>query len=346
VFSIDGRPIGRSVKPYIVAELSANHGGSIERAKATILAAKSAGADAVKLQTYTPDTMTIECDRDDFLIKDGLWEGYGLYELYKTAFTPFEWHEELFDFAKQNSISIFSTPFDESALELLESLDAPAYKIASFELTDLPLIRAVAATGKPMLVSTGMGRLEEIAEAVAAIRATGNDRILLFHCISSYPAPTEQSNLNNILTLRNEFNLEVGLSDHTISNIAAVTSIGIGAVALEKHFKPDDLEDGPDSSFSLTPAQLESLVNDCTAAWKALGSASFERSEAEAGNVKFRRSLYFVTTLKKGDTVTEADIRRIRPGYGLPPKFYDDVVGRVLSRDVERGDRVVWEAFE
>ena len=346
MFQINGRKIGEAVKPYIIAEMSANHSGSIDRAKATIKAAKDCGADAVKLQTYTADTMTIECSKKDFQIQEGLWKGYSLYELYQEASTPFEWHDELFRFASNIGITIFSTPFDESAVELLDSLSTPAFKIASFELVDLPLIKSIAGRHKPILMSTGMGTLEEIAEALEVIKSTGNSQILLFHCVSSYPAPTKQSNLRNIKFLKKEFDIEIGLSDHTISNLAATTSIGLGACAIEKHFKLDGKDEGPDSSFSLSPSQFKSLVHECYEAWAALGSMSFSRPEVEKENTRFRRSLYFVKDLKKGAHVSIDNVRRIRPGYGLPPRFLSDIIGRILEHDVERGDPVSWENFE
>lgn len=346
MIQIDGKRLGREYEPYVIAELSANHGGSIARAKASIFAAKNAGASAVKIQTYTPDTMTIDCDKEDFQIKSGLWEGYNLYKLYSEAYTPFEWHNDLFNYAREVGITLFSTPFDESAVDLLESLNTPAYKVASFELTDLPLIEYVAKKKKPILVSTGMGSAEEIAEALQAIKRCGNDQILLFHCISSYPAPTEESNLNNLKYLSNEFDVLVGLSDHSISNVAATAAIALGAVAIEKHFKLDEEDCGPDSSFSILPSEVSQLVEACSQAWLSLGTGFFTRSEVETSNAKFRRSLYFVKDLAVGDVVSKNDIRRIRPGFGLPPKFNDAVLGKRLLRSVQRGDPVRWECFK
>ncbi len=346
MFTISTSPLSTNAKPYIIAEVSANHCGNIDRAKATIKAAHLAGASAVKIQSYTPDTMTIDSDKIDFHITDGLWKGYNLYQLYEEAHTPFEWHEELFNFARDEGITLFSTPFDETAVDLLARLDAPAFKIASFELTDLPLICYAAEQGKPMLVSTGMGTIAEVAEAVSTIKKTGNNQILLFHCISSYPAPTEQSNLSNINFLQREFNVAVGLSDHTISNLASSLAISLGAVAIEKHFKLDDEETGPDSSFSLNPEQFKSLVDDCNKAWLAMGKGHFDRAEVEGKNKNFRRSLYFVRDLKPGDVITADDIKRIRPGYGLEPKYFDKVVGRILKEAVTIGDRVTWDCFQ
>jgi N-acetylneuraminate synthase len=345
MIQINNRKIGESFYPYIIAELSANHGGSIERAKQSILAAKKAGVDAVKIQSYTPDTMTIDCDKEDFQIKEGLWKGTSLYNLYREAFTPYEWHKELFEYAAKIELTLFSTPFDESAVDLLEALDTPAYKIASFELTDLPLIEYIAKRNKPILISTGMGSLDEIEEAITTIKSCGNDQILMFHCISSYPAPTDQSHLLNIKLLASKFKVEVGLSDHTISGIASAVSIGLGVVAIEKHFKLDNDDCGPDASFSLLPAQLKELVEDSKQAWLAVGSKKFARSQVEKSNTIFRRSLYFVKDLSKGEVVTESDIRRIRPGYGLPPKYFKEIVGKKLIKSVERGDSVQWDCF-
>ncbi|MFC4699933.1 pseudaminic acid synthase [Glaciecola siphonariae] len=345
MFTVNGQAIGKRLPPYIIAELSANHGGSIERAKASIQAAKAAGASAVKIQSYTPDTMTIDCDKPDFQIKSGLWKGSSLYSLYKQAYTPYEWHQELFTYAAQIGITLFSSPFDETAVDLLASLDAPAYKIASFELTDIPLIEYTAKQKRPMFMSTGMASLAEIAEAVQACKQQGNDEILLFHCISSYPAPTEESNLLNITAIAKEFDVELGLSDHTISNLAAIMSIGLGAVAVEKHFKLDDKDCGPDASFSLLPSQLSSLVQDCQQASLALGDGDFERTKAESDNSKFRRSLYFVKDLPEGAPITQDAVRRIRPGFGLAPKHLDKIMGQSLTKAVERGDPVTWDCF-
>jgi pseudaminic acid synthase len=343
--NIAGVKIGQDEAPYIIAELSANHGGSIDAAKQSIKLAKKSGASAVKIQSYTPDTMTIESNKADFLINDGLWKGYTLYDLYKEAYTPFEWHEELFKCAKDADITLFSSPFDETAIELLQGLDAPAYKIASFELIDLPLIRRAAECGKPLLMSTGMASVSEVREALDTALKFGNGEVLLFHCISSYPAPLRDSNLKNIKFLRDEFGVEVGLSDHTLTNLASTTSIGLGASAIEKHFKPSETTIGPDASFSLTPSQLKHLVEDCNDAWYSLGKEGFQRSEAEEGSRKYRRSLYFMKDLKKGTIIQSNNIRAIRPGNGLSPKFADTVVGKTLISDVERGDPVLSDVF-
>ena len=340
MFKINDRTIGRDYAPYIIAELSANHGGSIESAKLAITIAKENGASAVKIQTYTPDTMTIASEKPDFKINDGLWKGYTLYDLYKEAHTPFEWHKELFDFAKEKDITLFSSPFDKTAVDLLQDLGAPAYKIASFELIDLPLIKRAAECAKPLLMSTGMASLTEVREALNVALKYGCGDVLLFHCISSYPAPVADSNLKNIEFLRSEFGVEVGLSDHTMSNLTSTISIGLGATAIEKHFKPSNDIVGPDSSFSITPNQLNLLVTDCNNAWRTIGKAGFHRSIAEDGSYKQRRSIYFMSNLKKGDKISPKDIRAIRPGYGLSPKYFDSLIGRTVCYDVERGDPV------
>ncbi len=337
--------INRSSKPFIIAELSANHGGSIQRAKDSITMAKKAGVSAVKIQTYTPETMTINCNLPDFIVKEGLWSGRTLYELYSEAYTPFEWHEELFDHAKNCGVTIFSTPFDETAVDLLESLGAPAYKIASFEIVDLPLIKYIARKNKPIFMSTGMASMSEIEEAVRVVKENSESDLLLFHCISSYPASTNDSNLNNLTWLRERFGVEVGLSDHTTNNIAAVTAIGMGAVAIEKHFKLDNEECGPDSSFSLNIDEFSKLVNDCNNAWTAKGSLSFSRSSSETQNLIFRRSIYFVKGLKKGQKISDKDIRRIRPGFGLAPKYFDKLIGCELAVDVNPGDAVTFDVL-
>ena len=346
MFKIKNRNIGQTEEPYIIAELSANHGGSIDLAKETIKSAKDNGAHAVKIQTYEAHTMTIKSNKADFIIKGGLWDGYNLYDLYDEAKTPFKWHKELFEYANKLDIDIFSSPFDESAVDLLESLNTPAYKIASFELIDIPLIKYIAKTGKPILMSTGMSSEEEISEAIEAARSNGANDILLFHCISSYPAPIEHANLNMISILKKRFNVEVGLSDHTLDNLAATLAVGKGAVAIEKHFILDKSLKGPDSEFSMEPSQLSSLVSETKNAWKAMGGKTFSRADVEKGSLVFRRSIYFVKDLKKGSIIKKEDIRRIRPGYGLQPKFFDQVIGKRTISNVEAGDRVAWDLLE
>lgn len=337
--------IGRKFPPFIIAEISANHDGCIEKAKLAIRSAKLAGASAVKLQTYTPDTMTLDMNTPDFTIDSGLWAGRSLYELYSEAYTPFEWHDELFQYAASIGLTIFSSPFDESAVDLLQGLSAPAYKIASFELVDLSLIECVAATGKPLLISTGMASYVEVAEALETARSKGAADILLFHCISSYPAELDTSNLNMIGRLKSDFQVEVGLSDHTKSSLAATTAIALGAVAIEKHFKPNDMVAGPDSSFSINPTEFAELVKVCKQVWSALGSDDYTRSLKEIDSLRFRRSLYFGSDLASGSTITADDVRVIRPGYGLPPKYLKRVLGLCVSRDVKRGDRVSAESL-
>lgn len=343
--SINGRRIGPDHPPYIIAELSANHNGSLERAMQTIDAAKQCGADAIKLQTYTADTLTIDCDQPDFLIKGGLWDGYKLYDLYQWAHTPYEWHEAMFDHARRRGITVFSTPFDESAVDLLESLAAPAYKIASFEVVDLPLIRYVAGTGKPIILSTGMASELEIEEAVATAREAGCKDLLLLHCISSYPAPMNQANLRQIPELARRFGVATGLSDHTLGTTAALAAVALGACAIEKHFTLNRADKGPDSAFSIEPDELERLCRESFDGWSALGKAGYTRQQAEQGSKVFRRSIYFVRDLPAGAVVGPEDIRRIRPGMGLPPKHFDDIVGRRLKVAVKRGTATQWDLF-
>jgi len=340
---IDGKRIGLEYKPYIIAELSANHNGDINNALKTIEVAAECGADAIKIQSYTPDTMTIDCDKEDFQVKGGLWDGYSLYNLYKWAHTPFEWHEQLFAKAKEVGITLFSTPFDETALELLESLDAPAYKIASFELTDLPLIKRVAETGKPMFMSTGMANLNEIEEAITTARENGCTELVVLHCISAYPAPYEQANLATIPDLANRFDVISGLSDHTLGTVVSVASIVLGACLIEKHFILDRNDKGADSAFSIEPHELKRLVDETAAAHKALGVAGYERKPVENSSMKFRRSLYFVEDIKAGDIITDKNIRRIRPGFGLAPKYLEKLIGKKVKVDIQRGTATTWD---
>lgn len=343
---IDQRTIGPGHPPFIIAELSANHNGSLERALETIDTAHRSGADAIKLQTYTPDTMTIDCDLPDFIIRGGLWDGYKLYDLYKEAHTPYEWHAPLFARARKLGMTVFSTPFDETAVDLLESLDAPVYKIASFEVTDLPLIRYVANTGKPIIMSTGMASEEEIAEAVDTARSAGCRDLVLLHCISSYPAPMEQANLRQIPILSDRFGTAVGLSDHTMGTTAAVAAVALGAVIIEKHFTLSRANKGPDSEFSLEPEELQRLCVDTRDAWSALGQGGFTRQEAEVQNLQFRRSIYFVEDLPAGTVIEARHVRRIRPGHGLSPKCIDQLLGSRLLVDVSFGMPVSTEVVE
>jgi pseudaminic acid synthase len=340
---IDNKVISNNSPPYIIAELSANHNGSITRAFESILAAKEAGADAVKIQTYTADTMTIDCDREEFQIMGGLWDGYSLYDLYKEAQTPYEWHKPLFDYAKEIGITIFSTPFDETAVDLLEELEAPAYKIASFEMTDLPLVKYVAQTKKPMIISTGMANLEEITEVVRVAKEGGCTDLILLHCISSYPAPAEQSNLKTIPDLAERFDVISGLSDHTMATTVAITSVALGACVIEKHFTLSRTDKGPDSEFSLEPQELKQLCIDTKIAWQALGKAGYEKKESEKSNVKYRRSLYAVKDIKKGDKLTKENVKRIRPGLGLEPKHYDEIISKAAKCDIDRGTPISFD---
>lgn len=333
-FEIDGTMIGEGCKPYIIAELSANHNGSIETAKATILAAKKSGANAIKLQTYTADTMTIDCDNDEFMIKGGLWDGYKLYDLYDWAHTPYEWHQELFDYAKEVGITIFSTPFDQTAIDLLESLDAPAYKIASFEIVDIPLIKLIGQTGKPVIMSTGMANEEEIALAITTLKDSGCKELVVLHCISSYPAPVAQANLMTMCDITKQHNVIVGLSDHTLSNIVATTSVALGAKVIEKHFILSRDNEGPDSEFSIEPKELKQLCADTKQAWQSLGKANYQLKADEVSNVKFRRSLYFAANLQVGDEIKEEHIKSIRPARGIAPKYKESILGQKVLEDV------------
>lgn len=341
--TIDGRKIGPDFPPYIIAELSANHNGDINRAFQIMEEAKKAGADAIKLQTYTHETITMDCDSEEFQIHGGLWDGQSLYELYKGAHMPWEWHKPLFDKAKELGITIFSSPFDFTAVDLLEELDAPAYKIASFEVIDLPLIKRVAQTGKPMIISTGMANEEEISEAIKTAKDNGCQELVVLHCVSGYPAPAEQYNLRTIPDIANRFDVLSGLSDHTIDNATAVTSVALGAVLIEKHVTMDRNGGGADDSFSLEPAELKALCQDTKTAWQALGQVNYERTEAEKGNVKFRRSLYVVKDVKAGEAFTADNVRSIRPGFGLAPKHYDDVLGNTASTSVVAGTALTFD---
>lgn len=323
-------------KPYIIAELSGNHQGSIENAKAIISAAAKNGADCVKLQTYTADTMTIKSNAPDFRIETGLWAGYNLWDLYDWAHTPYDWHAELFAYSRSQGIECISTPFDETAVDLLEKLDAPFYKIASFEITDLPLIARVAATGKPIIMSTGMSSLSEVAEAVTHANDSGCRELVLLHCISSYPTTIDQANLQNIDFLREKFGCEVGLSDHTLGNLVAVTAVARGVKIIEKHLTLERSAGGPDAAFSMEPGDLRALRTDVDLVCSALGK-KFKRSSSEIESKRFRRSLYVVQDVKKGDFVTEQNLRRIRPGFGLPPKFFEHVIGKHFAADIAAG---------
>jgi pseudaminic acid synthase len=337
---IAGRPIGPDHPPYVIAEVSANHNGKLETAVRIIEEAKKAGADAAKLQTYKPDTITLNCDSEDFKIRGGLWDGRTLYELYEEAHMPWEWHKPLFEHAGKVGITLFSSPFDNTAIDLLEDLNAPAYKIASFEAVDLPLIKYAASTGKPMIISTGMADAEEIQEAIDAAREAGCKELAVLHCVSGYPAPAEDYNLRTIPDMIQRFGLVTGLSDHTLDNTTAITSVAMGASIIEKHFTLDRSGGGPDDSFSLEPAELASLCKGARTAWKAMGKVDYKLKTSEQGNIKFRRSLYFVKALKAGEIITNDAVRSVRPGFGLEPKYIDEVIGKRLNCDVSYGTKV------
>lgn len=330
-FKINGRAIGPDFAPYIIAEMSANHNGKLTNALQLITEAKKSGADAVKLQTYTADTITLDCDSEEFQIHGGLWDGKNLYQLYSEAQMPWEWHAPLFNHARNLGITIFSSPFDRTAVDLLEDLNAPAYKIASFEAVDLPLIKYVAATGKPMIISTGMADAEEIAEAVAAARDGGCQQLAILHCVSGYPAPAEDYNLRTVPDMIERFGLVTGLSDHTLDNTTAIASVALGASIIEKHFTLDRCGGGPDDSFSLEPSELAALCQGAKTAWQSLGHVNYGRKSSEQGNVKFRRSLYFIKDMESGETITPDCFRSVRPGFGLPPKYAEIIVGRILK---------------
>ncbi len=335
--NINGRLIGKNQQPYIIAELSANHNGDINRAFAIMEAAKKAGADAIKLQTYRADTITIDCNSEDFQIHGGLWGGQTLYQLYLNAQMPWEWHKPLFDRAKELDITIFSSPFDFTAVDLLESLNAPAYKIASFEAIDLPLIKYAAKTGKPLIISTGMANKQEIQEAISTAKEAGCKDLIILHCVSGYPAPAKEYNLATIPDIAARFDVLTGLSDHTLDNTTAIAAVALGACVIEKHVTLNRDGGGPDDSFSLIPEELALLCSNAKTAWEALGHVNYERMESEKGNAKFRRSLYVVKDMKQGDEFSAENIKSIRPGYGLEPKYYEQVIGKKASRDLARG---------
>lgn len=334
MIEINGRPIGNDFPPYVIAEMSANHNGNFDAALHIIDEAKNAGADAIKIQTYRPDTITLKSDLPDFQITDGLWAGHTLYELYEWAHTPWDWHAPLFEHARKVGITLFSSPFDSTAVDLLENLNAPAYKIASFEAVDLPLIKYVASTGKPMIISTGMADAEEIQEAFDAAHAGGCKELALLHCVSGYPAPPKDYNLRTISDMIQRFGLVTGLSDHTLDNTTAITSIAMGASIIEKHFTLDRNGGGPDDSFSLEPNELAALCQGARTAWDSLGQVDYGRKSSEQGNVKFRRSLYFVKDLKAGDVITADAVRSVRPGFGVSPKHLAEIIGQRVKSNV------------
>ncbi|MCK4102785.1 pseudaminic acid synthase [Acinetobacter radioresistens] len=343
---INNRKIGTDFPPYIIAELSANHNGCLETALKIIERAKICGADAIKLQTYKADTITLNSKNEEFMIRGGLWDGQSLYELYEKAHMPWEWHKPLFDYAHELDITIFSSPFDRTAVDLLEDLNAPAYKIASFEAIDLPLIKYVASTGKPMIISTGMANKEEIKEAIQAAYDGGCKELAVLHCVSGYPAPAEDYNLRTIQDMASSFNIPVGLSDHTLDNTTAIASVVLGASIIEKHFTLDRNGGGPDDSFSLEPDGLKQLCIGAKTAWQALGQVDYGRKSSEQGNVQFRRSLYFVRDMKAGDIIDETCIRSVRPGFGLAPKYYNELLGKKLKSDVLKNTATSFDILE
>ena len=343
---IADRRIGPDQPPYVIAELSANHNGSFEKAIEMIDAAHATGADAIKIQTYTPDTITLDSTADDFLIKGGLWDGRTLYDLYAEAHTPWDWHAPMFAHARALGITMFSSPFDPTAVDLLEDLGAPAYKVASFEAIDLPLIRYIASTGKPMIISTGMADETEIGHAVQAAKDGGCRELAILHCVSGYPAPAADYNLRTIADMVQRFDLVTGLSDHTLDNTTAITSIAMGASIIEKHFTLDRTGGGPDDSFSLEPAEFTALCTGAKTAWAALGRVDYGRKSSEISNVKFRRSLYYVEDIEAGAEIPASAVRSVRPGYGVSPAMLDDVIGRRLRVTVRAKTPVRLEDFE
>ncbi|CBW25279.1 putative N-acetylneuraminic acid synthetase [Halobacteriovorax marinus SJ] len=336
---INGRKIGSEFAPYIIAEVSANHNGDLNKALKLIEIAKDSGADAVKIQTYTADTMTVDSDMEDFQIKGGLWDGYTLYKLYEEAHTPWDWHKPIFERAKELGITVFSTPFDESSVNFLMDLDVPAFKIASFEMTDLPLVEYIAKQGKPIIMSTGMASPEEIEESINVIKKY-NQQIIVLHCVSGYPTPIDQSNLSTIKEISKRFDVVSGLSDHTLGTAASVAGVALGASVIEKHFTESRSEKGPDSEFSLEPSELESLVNETRSVWNSVRSTPFKRESAEKVNLKFRRSIYFVRDLEEGEEITLDSVKRIRPGYGLEPKYFNEIIGKKVLRKVSKNTPV------
>lgn len=343
VFDIGARTVGGDAPTFIVAEISANHNQSLERAIRLIKSARQAGADAVKLQTYTPDTLTIDCDREWFRVPAGsLWAGKTLYELYGEAFTPWEWHARLFEVARDEGLECFSTPFDSTAVDFLEELAVPAYKVASFEIVDLALLRKIGGTARPVIVSTGMASLGEIELAVRTLRDAGAGPLALLKCTSAYPAPPESMHLRTIPHLARTFDVVAGLSDHTLGGAVAVAAVALGAKLIEKHFTDERAAGGPDAAFSLQAEEFARMVGEVRQVDRALGRISYERSSEEVGSVCFRRSLFIVRDVRKGDVFTADNVRSIRPGYGLPPRHLMDVLGRTATRDIERGTPVTW----
>lgn len=345
VIQLGNSLVGSAYKPYIIAEMSGNHNQSLERALEIVDAAAKSGVNALKIQTYTADTMTLNLNHNEFTIsnKDSLWHGNSLYELYKKAYTPWEWHEAIFQRCKEHGITAFSTPFDETAIDFLETLHVPFYKIASFENIDLPLIRKVAGTGKPIIISTGMASIAELDETVRAARQAGCKDLILLKCTSNYPASPENSNISTIPHMRDLFNCQVGLSDHTLGIGVAVASVALGATVIEKHFTLARSEGGVDAAFSLEPAEMQALVIESERAWQSIGKINYGATAKEQASLVFRRSLYVVEDMKQGEIFSQENLRAIRPGLGMSPKYFEQFLGKKVNRDIKKGTPLSWE---
>jgi len=340
------REIGRDFPPYVIAEMSGNHNGDLNQALSLVEVAAEAGADAVKLQTYTADTITLQSDKPEFRLTEGPWEGYTLYKLYDWAHTPWDWHPALFERARELNIDIFSSPFDFSAVDFLETLDVDVYKIASFELVDLPLIKKVALTDKPLILSTGMANLDEIKEALDVAGKFGRGGVTLLHCVSGYPTPVEQANLRTMQTMADALKVDVGLSDHTLGSATAVASVALGACIIEKHFTLSRDDGGPDCAFSLEPQELKNLCRDVKDAWASLGKAGFTIKNIEKQHIQLRRSLYVSRNIHKGEAFTVENMRSVRPGLGLAPKYYEEILGKKATQDIEAATPLRWSFIE
>lgn len=344
--NINQTVISEEAPVYVIAEMSANHNMDFERAKKIIKAAAQSGANAIKIQTYTPDTITIDCNSEDFMTLEGLWEGRTLYELYEKAYTPWEWQKELSDYAAECGIDFFSSPFDLTAVDFLEKLEVPAYKIASYEINDIPFIEKIAKTGKPMIISTGIANLEDIDLALRACKRQGNENVILLKCISSYPAPFEDMNLNVIPNMADTFQCICGLSDHTLGDEVAIASVALGAKVIEKHFTLDRNDGGEDAAFSMEPEEFKSMVQKIRNIEKALGKVTYELNESQIANRKFSRSLYVVEDVRQGEVITKKNVRSIRPGYGLHTKYFYDILGKKARVDLKKGTPMSWDLIE
>lgn len=337
--NIGGRLIGNKYPPFVIAEMSGNHNQSLSNALKIVEAAASAGVDAIKLQTYTADSMTISSSKDEFKINDphSLWNNKSLHDLYNEAHTPWEWHEEIFNYAKSLGLLIFSSPFDRKSVDFLETLDVPCYKIASFEITDLPLIKYVAETKKPIIISTGMASFEEISEAIDCAKSNGANELIILKCTSTYPASPENTNIITLLDFKKNFNCHVGISDHTLGVGVSIASVGLGAVVIEKHFTINRSDGGVDSAFSMEPNEMGLLVKESIRAWQSVGITSYGPTESEKKSLQFRRSVYVVENIKKGEILTENNVRCIRPSFGMSPKYYSSIIGKKVNQDIEKG---------